>query len=206
MLHPSFKRFQIASNEKQKAIDIVKAEISKRRSSVTSKSSVIEITSSIKSSTKSMASQQLKVTTATQNILAQCFDSSLEDKDPLALLSPEQELMEYIASSDMLPLDDDVLHFWKNNQNKFPILSSIVRDLYSIPASNTNIEQLFSSAGNTISDRRTNLNPEKVNKVLFLNKNLLLLKELDRQQLISIEKKRKNTCNVNIVIIQHLHP
>ena len=49
--------------------------------------------------------QQLKVTTATQNILAQCFDSPLEDEDPLAVLSPEQELMEYIVSSDMLQLD-----------------------------------------------------------------------------------------------------
>ena len=66
-----------------------------------------------------------------------------------------------------------------------------MRDLYSIPASNTSVEWLLSSAGNTISDRRTNLNPDKVSKVLFLNKNLLLLKELDRQQLVSIEKKRK---------------
>ena len=104
MLNPSFKRFQIASNEKQKAIDIVKAEISKRQSSGTSESSVIEVTSSIKSSTKSMP-QQLKVTRATQNIFAQCFDSPLEDEDPLAVLSPEQELMEYIVSSDMLQLD-----------------------------------------------------------------------------------------------------
>ena len=66
-----------------------------------------------------------------------------------------------------------------------------MRDLYSIPASNTSVERLFSSAGNTSSDRRTNLNPDKVSKVLFLNKNLLLLKELDRQQSVSIEKKRK---------------
>ena len=72
--------------------------------------------------------QQLKVTTATQNILAQCFDSPIEDKDPLAVLSPEQELLEYTALGDMSELDDDVLLFWKNNQNKFPILSSIVRD------------------------------------------------------------------------------
>ena len=190
MLHPSFKRFQIASNEKQKPIDIVKAEISKRQSSGTSESSVTEITFSIKLSTKSMP-QQLKVTTATQNILAQCFDSPLEDKDPLAVLSPEQELMEYIASSDMLQLNDDVPLFWKNNQNKFPILSSIVRDLYSIPASNNSVERLFSSAGSTISDRRTNLNPDKVNKVLFLKKSLLLLKELDGQQLVSIKKQKR---------------
>ena len=88
-------------------------------------------------------SRQLKVTAATQNILAQCFDSPLEDKDLLAVLSPEQELMEYIASSDMLQLDDDVLLFWKNKQNKFPILSLIVRDLYSISALNTSVELLF---------------------------------------------------------------
>ena len=199
MLHPSFKRFQIAFNERQKAIDIVKAEISKRRSSATSESPVIEITSLIKSSTKSMPSQ-LKVTTAIQNILAQCFDSPLEDKDPLAVLSPEQELMEYIASGDMLQLDDDVLLFWKNNQNKFSILSSVVRGLYSIPASNTSVERHFSSTGNTVSDRRTNLNPDKVNKGLFLNKNLLLLKRT-RSSTISKYRKKKE----KHVQCQHRH-
>ncbi|CAF1483898.1 unnamed protein product [Rotaria sordida] len=191
-LHPSFKQFQIAPNEKQKAIDLVKAEIVKCQSSATSEPSVIDINSS--SSTKSSTtpkSQQLKATTTTQNILAQCFDSPTEGEDPLAVPSPGQELMEYIALNDILQLDDDVLMFWKNNQNKFPILSSIVADIYSIPASNTTVERLFSSAGNTISNRRTNLNPDKVNKLLFLNKNLLLLKELDRQQLVNAQKKRK---------------
>ncbi|CAF3483352.1 unnamed protein product [Rotaria sp. Silwood2] len=193
-LHPSFKQFQIAPNEKQKAIDLVKAEILKRQSSATSEPSVVDInsSSSTKSSTTSK-SQQIKTITTTQNILAQCFDLPIEDKDILAVPSPDQKLMEYIVLNDILQLDDDVLIFWKNNQNKFPILSSIVADIYSIPASNTTVERLFSSAGYTISNRRTNLNPGKVNKLLFLNKNLLLLKELDRhrQQLVSTQKKRK---------------
>ncbi|CAF3948649.1 unnamed protein product [Rotaria sp. Silwood1] len=191
-LHPSFKQFQIAPDEKQKAMDLVKAEILKRQSLATSEQAMIDINSSISTrSSTTPKSQQLKVTTTAQNILAQCFDLPIEDKDPLASSSPDQELMEYIALNDTLQLDDDVLMFWKNKENKFPILSSIVKDIYSIPASNTTVERLFSSAGNTISDRRTNLQSDKVNKLLFLNKNLLLLKELDSQQLANAEKKRK---------------
>ncbi len=94
---------------------------------------------------------------------------------------------------DTIEPDGDILLYWKNHEHLFPTLASIVATIYSIPASNTTVERLFSAAGNTISNRRTNLNCEKINKLLFLNKNLLVLKQLDSDQLMPIPGKRKLT-------------
>ncbi|CAF4484675.1 unnamed protein product, partial [Rotaria sp. Silwood2] len=178
--HPT-TQFQIAPHEKFKAVDLFKAELLKRQSSTSSGSSIINITpcSSAKSSTTSK-SQQL--TPTTQNILLECFDLPAEDEDPVLVPSPDQELTQYLSLNVTLEPDGDVLLFWKKHQNTFPTLASIVKTIYSIPASNTTVERLFSTAGSTISDRRTNLDSEKVNKLLFLNKNLLTLKEFDLQQ------------------------
>ncbi|CAF4312008.1 unnamed protein product [Rotaria sp. Silwood2] len=111
LLHPSFKQFQIAPNEKQKAIDLVKAEIVKRQSSAASEPSVVDInSSSTKLSTKPKP-QQPKAPTTAQNILAQCFDLPDEDKDASAVPPCDQEHNEYIALNDVLQLHDDVLLF-----------------------------------------------------------------------------------------------
>ena len=90
--------------------------------------------------------------------------------------------------------NDDILLFWLQQKSKFPILFSIVQDFYAIPASNTTVERLFSSSKNTITDKRTSLGTEKVNKLLFLQKNLTLLKKFDEKttdEAAATETKRK---------------
>jgi hypothetical protein len=92
--------------------------------------------------------------------------------------------------------DDDILMFWLQHKSKFPILTSIVHDYYAIPQSNIIVERLFSSSKNTISARRTRLGAEKVNKLLFLQKNLLVLKSFDKttvNEVVDMQLKRKTT-------------
>ena len=58
------------------------------------------------------------------------------------------------------------------------------------------MERLFSLSKATISDRRTKLDAEKVNKLLFLQKNLSVLKKLDNvttDEPTNLQKKRKTT-------------
>jgi hypothetical protein len=192
LLHPALKQFQIAPHEKAKAVSLVKAELLKRQSSTSSgsSSSTINITSG-SSSKSSTTSKSQQLTPTISNILSECFDVPVEDEDPLSIRSPHKELEQYLSSSTAFEPDDDVLLYWKKHQCTFPSLASIVKTIYNIPASNTTVERLFSTAGNTVSDRRTNLDVEKVSKLLFLNKNLLTLKELDYQQLLHIREKRK---------------
>ena len=58
------------------------------------------------------------------------------------------------------------------------------------------MERLFSLSKATISDRRTKLDAEKVNKLLFLQKNLSILKKLDSvatDEPTNLQQKRKMT-------------
>jgi hypothetical protein len=68
--------------------------------------------------------------------------------------------------------------FWKRQKVLFPVLYSIARDILIIPATNTAVERLFSASGNTITDTRTRLSAEKVDKLMFIKKNLLILKKI----------------------------
>ncbi|CAF3353937.1 unnamed protein product, partial [Rotaria socialis] len=77
-------------------------------------------------------------------------------------------------SSDIhLRENDHVLLFWKENTELFPILSSMVRDLFAITASNTTVERLFSLSKNTVTDRRTSLSGKKDKDASIKNKEQL---------------------------------
>jgi hypothetical protein len=77
---------------------------------------------------------------------------------------------------------EDVLDFWYKYQDIYPMLTDIARQILSIPASTTAVERLFSAAKFTVSDRRTRLEAEKLNKLIFIQKNLASLRQLDGEQ------------------------
>ncbi|CAF4682803.1 unnamed protein product, partial [Rotaria sp. Silwood2] len=129
---------------------------------------------------------------ASKGLLSSCFDIPKID---LKLTSPSyDELKEYMTLDVQLTEQDDILQFWLQQKSKFPILFSIVQDFYAVPASNTSIERLFSSSKNTVTDKRSSLGADKINKLLFLQKNLTLLKSFDKKTSIETntnEMKRK---------------
>jgi hypothetical protein len=60
------------------------------------------------------------------------------------------------------------LQFWKNHQRQFPLLSRYARSILSIPATTTNVEREFSTAGWILNERRTNLQPDKLDNILLV--------------------------------------
>ncbi|CAF4726341.1 unnamed protein product, partial [Rotaria sp. Silwood2] len=40
---------------------------------------------------------------------------------------------------------DDIISFWKQHKQSFPLIASIARDILAIPASNTSVEKQFSA-------------------------------------------------------------
>jgi len=87
------------------------------------------------------------------------------------------------------------LKFWSRHSKSFPTISTIVRDIFAIPASSTMVERLFSISKNTVTDKRTRLGMDKIDKLMFLKKNLNVLKTLSNQNLNTNEQnqeKRKN--------------
>jgi hypothetical protein len=136
-------------------------------------------------------------TSKTKNLLTQCFDITINTN--VKVPNPYQEIDNYLNSDfcfnnhddDYEDGDVDVLAYWKEKQNQFPTLSSLAKQVYAIPASNTIVERLFSASKNTVTEKRTNLGSEKINQLLFLQKNFALLKQL------SHENRRKRTISMS---------
>ena len=70
----------------------------------------------------------------------------------------------------------DQLERWKNHQEQFPLLSHLVRIVFTVPAASSKSERVFSAAGNVVTAKRASLNPEKVEDLVIVKCNLSLLK------------------------------
>jgi hypothetical protein len=73
-------------------------------------------------------------------------------------------------------IDTNIFEYWKNNSKKYPRLSIVARKLLSLQGSSSDLERDFSFMGNMITDKRTNLKTEKVEKMVFIKKNVKLSK------------------------------
>lgn len=64
------------------------------------------------------------------------------------------------------------LCWWKENSHRYPILSRLARKYLCILATSVPTERAFSSAGNTVSAKRSCLQPDSVEMLVFLAENL----------------------------------
>ena len=84
-------------------------------------------------------------------------------------MAKSDELNKYLSMKvDMNQYSSDVLMFWKSNCEEFPHLSKVARQIHSIPATSAGVERQFSSAGLILTERRTSLDPEQLDNVLFI--------------------------------------
>ncbi|CAF1306456.1 unnamed protein product [Rotaria sordida] len=183
ILHPQLKHFDKNPSHKSRAMQVLQKEIHKRTTANSSSSSFDSSSTPITINTK-------------KNLLSLCFD------DPRSPTSTVDEFASWMSST--LTLDDeendDILGFWSYHNQSFPIISTIVRDIFAIPASNMTVERLFSISKYTITDKRTRLGMEKINKLMFLRKNLNILKAIFDNQTGDNEQnqeKRKNDQSSN---------
>jgi hypothetical protein len=72
------------------------------------------------------------------------------------------ELDLYMAEPLLKQDSFDILAYWKNKTDKYPILSQIARDLMSIQVSTVASESAFSGAGRVVDPFRNRLDPEMV--------------------------------------------
>jgi hypothetical protein len=64
---------------------------------------------------------------------------------------------------------------------------------------NTAVERLFSDNGNTITSRRTRLQTSKVNQLLFIRRNLSILRELFPPSLEQLNKKKNSITSTTLM-------
>lgn len=85
----------------------------------------------------------------------------------------EDEFELYIKTADYSQyLKNNKIHFvelfWKDNKGNFPKLYNMTRKRLHLPASSGSSERVFSDAGRTYEPRRTNLEPGKLDDLLFI--------------------------------------
>jgi hypothetical protein len=84
-----------------------------------------------------------------------------------------KELTDYINEPRLERLNNlnmpiNPLEWWAQHEGKYPIMSSLARNVLCIPATSAPTERLFSYAGLTIADNRCNLLPENAEEIIYL--------------------------------------
>lgn len=91
------------------------------------------------------------------------FDSPVSQDKTESDVSTKTELEIYIADETKIDKHTDILVYWNNTQSTYPILASIA-------------QRVFSTSGNTVTNRRTRLQTSKVNQLLFIRRNFMVLR------------------------------
>jgi hypothetical protein len=94
-----------------------------------------------------------------------------EDDDNVQSL-PQDEVTTYLAMRFPRESTVSILQWWMAHAVELPNLAKVARQVLCVPASSAASERAFSAAGITISQRRTALDPENVDNILFLHSNL----------------------------------
>jgi hypothetical protein len=74
------------------------------------------------------------------------------------------------------------LEWWKVKKHQYPLLSKVAIKLLAIPATSAPSERVFSSAGFTIANDRSRLDPDKANVLVFLHENRSSMKKFEDTQ------------------------
>lgn len=96
------------------------------------------------------------------------------------------EVNNYFSTVLKSDYEDNPLLFWKDNSQSFPILSQLALMYLGTSASSVPVESLFSTAGLVMNGKRSSLNPDKLNKIVFIHDNFDMIVEsaavaIDRQ-------------------------
>ena len=114
--------------------------------------------------------------TKLENFFGDTFQNPSEEVS--AAEAAEAELQRY-ELEDPLSLDSkNPLLWWKEREVNYKFLSILAKRFLCITSTSVPSERLFSSAGNLLSERRSRLSPENVEKLLFLYENNKLLNTL----------------------------
>jgi len=71
-----------------------------------------------------------------------------------------------------IKLNENPLLWWKAKETQYPKLSKVAKKYLCASATSASSERVFSTAGFISKDRRNRISPDKLDKVVFLHKNM----------------------------------
>lgn len=108
----------------------------------------------------------------TNKYLKTQFHSSLMDyfvsNKRVQKLTPQSELRDYLDSPVLENLDDSPLDWWFLKKNKYTTLTPVALELLTIPVSSVASERTVSTLNRVLSDRRSRLTNDNINKLVVL--------------------------------------
>ena len=99
------------------------------------------------------------------------FAKSRNNEETSAEDIVKSEVRRYV-DEDMLDYDSDPLVWWSMRKNQYPTMVKLIRKLWCLPATSVRSEELFSLAGNVLSQRRNRLLPDNLDYLIFLCNNM----------------------------------
>ena len=99
------------------------------------------------------------------------FIGSTRKKKPLNNKILEAEIATYFLESE-IQLSSNPLQWWQMKEPQYPNLAKVAWKYLCIPATSASSERVFSVAGLASHDRRSRISPTKLDKVIFINKNM----------------------------------
>ena len=82
------------------------------------------------------------------------------------------EVTEYLAEK-VTNITDNPLAWWKQNEEKFPLSARLAKKYLSLPASSAPSERIFSKMHAVVDKRRASLDPDRVERIVFIKENRL---------------------------------
>ena len=76
------------------------------------------------------------------------------------------EIEDYLTCTET---SSSILNYWESKSRIWPKLSAISKVILAVPATETSSERVFSIAGRTLEERRTQLSEENVDDLLFVH-------------------------------------
>ena len=164
-LDPRFKMLGfLNSSEREDVISQVKEE------AIALAESVMEQDDSDNAQTSS-GTQQTKGEHKLMKLLGDVVQGSTEDQQ-LTITPFQKASIEINRYNGEVVTELNPLCWWKENLHKYPLLSRLARKYLCIPATSVPTERAFSSAGNIVNAKRSCLQPDSVEMLVFLAENL----------------------------------
>ena len=107
--------------------------------------------------------------------LGSVFDEILEERETeTGSVCPSSAVVQVqtYLKEQTIPRSDNPLHYWRANATRFPSLAAVATKFLSAPCTSVDSERLFSAVSNIIDEKRNRLSANRVEMLVFLNKNL----------------------------------